>query len=164
MLASSALYVALGTANDPSDVGGVALDIRSEAEVRGAYYEMVAQVRERVPNAPINGVVVEPFVRGGRETIIGMSQDPSFGPVIMFGLAFVLSLSTSARSPTRHSHASVRCATLPRLMCASGEYFVAPGSLPYVGHSTRCACAAGTCTTLADASTSRAKTTTVRMR
>ncbi|HUF51169.1 MAG TPA: acetate--CoA ligase family protein, partial [Longimicrobiales bacterium] len=69
-----------------TDVGGVALDIRSESEVRSAYEEMVAQVRERVPGAPINGVVVEPFVRGGRETIIGMSQDPSFGPVIMFGL------------------------------------------------------------------------------
>ena len=69
-----------------TDVGGVALDVRSEDEVRTAFNVMVTRVRERMPDAHIDGVVVEHFVRGGRETIIGVSQDPSFGPVIMFGL------------------------------------------------------------------------------
>ena len=69
-----------------TDVGGVVLDIRSEDEVRSVFEQMIARVRERVPEARINGVAVERFVQGGRETIIGMSQDPSFGPVIMFGL------------------------------------------------------------------------------
>ena len=69
-----------------TDVGGVALDIRSEDEVRSAFEQMIARVRERVPGARIDGVVIEQFVKGGRETIIGMSHDPSFGAVIMFGL------------------------------------------------------------------------------
>jgi acyl-CoA synthetase (NDP forming) len=44
------------------------------------------RVRARHPDALIHGVTVERFVRGGRETIIGVSQDASFGPVLMFGL------------------------------------------------------------------------------
>jgi acetate---CoA ligase (ADP-forming) len=69
-----------------TDVGGVVLDIRSEDEVRTAFNVMVTRVGEQVPGAQIDGVIVEQFVRGGRETIIGVSQDPSFGPVLMFGL------------------------------------------------------------------------------
>jgi acetyl coenzyme A synthetase (ADP forming)-like protein len=69
-----------------TDVGGVVLDVRGEDEVRTAFNTMIARVREHAPDARIDGVVVERFVKGGRETIIGVSQDPSFGPVIMFGL------------------------------------------------------------------------------
>jgi acetate---CoA ligase (ADP-forming) len=69
-----------------TDVGGVVLDIRSADEVRTAFNVMLARVAEQVPGARIDGVIVEQFVKGGRETIIGVSHDPSFGPVVMFGL------------------------------------------------------------------------------
>jgi acetyltransferase len=69
-----------------TDAGGVALDLRTRAEVERAYQEMVERIRERAPDARVTGVTLEQYVRGGRETIIGMSQDPSFGPVLMFGL------------------------------------------------------------------------------
>jgi acetate---CoA ligase (ADP-forming) len=69
-----------------TDVGGVALDLRREEDVRAAFDALVQRVKQRQPEARIDGVTVERFVRGGRETIIGVSQDPSFGPVIMFGL------------------------------------------------------------------------------
>jgi acetate---CoA ligase (ADP-forming) len=69
-----------------TDVGGVALDLRTEDDVRTAFDAMLARVRQRQPAARIDGVTVERFVRGGRETIIGVSQDPAFGPVIMFGM------------------------------------------------------------------------------
>jgi acetate---CoA ligase (ADP-forming) len=69
-----------------TDVGGVVLDLRSEDDVRAAYDAMLQRVRSRQPDARIDGVTVERYVRGGRETIIGVSQDPSFGPVIMFGM------------------------------------------------------------------------------
>jgi len=69
-----------------TDVGGVVLDVRSAVAVHAAFTGMIARVRERMPDARINGVVVERYVSGGRETIIGVSQDPTFGPVIMFGL------------------------------------------------------------------------------
>jgi acetyltransferase len=69
-----------------TDVGGVALDLRTAEEVGRAYDDMVARVRAKLPDAEIEGVLLEQYVRGGRETIIGMTQDPSFGPVLMFGL------------------------------------------------------------------------------
>jgi acetate---CoA ligase (ADP-forming) len=69
-----------------TDAGGVALDLRSADDVRAAYDEMLKRVRDRRPDARVDGVTVERYVRGGRETIVGVSQDPSFGPVIMFGL------------------------------------------------------------------------------
>jgi acetate---CoA ligase (ADP-forming) len=69
-----------------TDVGGVALDLRDEAAVRDAFTGMMKRVQSKQPDARIAGVTVERYVRGGRETIIGVSQDPSFGPVIMFGL------------------------------------------------------------------------------
>ncbi len=69
-----------------SDVGGIALDLRTAEDVASAYEAMMARVREVAPGAGIEGVLVQSFVRKGRETIIGMSTDPSYGPVLMFGL------------------------------------------------------------------------------
>jgi len=69
-----------------TDVGGIAVDLRGEAEVRAAFEGILERVRAAAPGARIEGVRVERYVRGGRETIIGMTVDPSFGPVLMFGL------------------------------------------------------------------------------
>jgi acetate---CoA ligase (ADP-forming) len=69
-----------------SDVGGVAVDLRSEDEVREAFDRITESVRGHLPDARIEGVLVQPHVKGGRETIIGVTADPSFGPVLMFGL------------------------------------------------------------------------------
>ncbi len=69
-----------------TEVGGVALDLRDEEAVRGAWRWMMERVAEQEPDARIEGVLVTPFQRGGRELILGMNTDPSFGPVLMFGL------------------------------------------------------------------------------
>jgi len=69
-----------------TDVGGVELDLRTTDDVRAAFDRIVERVRVNAPGAGIEGVQVEQYVRGGRETIIGMSMDPAFGPVLMFGL------------------------------------------------------------------------------
>lgn len=69
-----------------TDVGGVVVDLRTEEEVRSAYVKMMKRIGEVEPDARIDGVLVERFVRGGTETIIGMAADPAFGPVLMFGL------------------------------------------------------------------------------
>lgn len=69
-----------------SDVGGVKVDLRSAEEVRDGYREIMERVREAQPDARVQGVLVEQFVKGGRETIIGVTTDPSFGPILMFGL------------------------------------------------------------------------------
>jgi len=69
-----------------SDVGGVAIDLRDEADLRRAYREVLARVRLEAPAARVDGVRIEQFVKDGIETIVGMSHDPTFGAVLMFGL------------------------------------------------------------------------------
>jgi acetyl coenzyme A synthetase (ADP forming)-like protein len=69
-----------------TDIGGVALNLRSGDEVRSAYQGVLTSVGRFMPEARIYGVTVYHMVPQGRETIIGMSQDIQFGPLVMFGL------------------------------------------------------------------------------
>ncbi|HXK33065.1 MAG TPA: acetate--CoA ligase family protein [Dehalococcoidia bacterium] len=73
-----------------SDVGGVALDLASAEEVAEAFDRVVASARQHEPNATIDGVAVQRMEKPGIEVIIGMTKDPQFGPVMMFGLGGVL--------------------------------------------------------------------------
>lgn len=70
-----------------SDVGGVALNLSSEAELQAAADAMLLRVRQRRPEARIDGFTVQPMIRRARahELIIGALTDPIFGPAIMFG-------------------------------------------------------------------------------
>jgi acetyl coenzyme A synthetase (ADP forming)-like protein len=73
-----------------SDVGGVIVGLQSAREVRGGYYEMMDRLAEGgVQAEQVEGVLVQQMVTGGREAIIGTLFDPSFGPLIMFGLGGV---------------------------------------------------------------------------
>ena len=69
-----------------TDVGGVRLGITSEVQLHEEYRELIRNVRERAPGAKVNGVLLQQMVSGGRETIVGISRDPSFGSLVMFGL------------------------------------------------------------------------------
>ena len=69
-----------------SDSGGVKLSLNNAAEVKKAYDEILKKVKRQYPKAAVHGVSVQKMVRPGTEVIIGTSQDPQFGPVIMFGL------------------------------------------------------------------------------
>jgi acyl-CoA synthetase (NDP forming) len=73
-----------------SDVGGVKLNLNSQKEVRAAFDEIVASAQQAVGDATIEGVSVQQMARPGVEVIIGMTKDPQFGPVLMFGLGGVL--------------------------------------------------------------------------
>ncbi len=70
-----------------SDVGGVALHLDDERELRSAAQDMLRHVTARAPQARIEGFTVQTMVeRGGdHELILGCSVDPIFGPVILFG-------------------------------------------------------------------------------
>jgi acetyl coenzyme A synthetase (ADP forming)-like protein len=68
------------------DVGGVRLNLQSEAEVKNAYDELMLQVKAAKPGAEIWGVLIQEMVRKGKETILGMKRDPHFGALLMFGL------------------------------------------------------------------------------
>jgi acetyl coenzyme A synthetase (ADP forming)-like protein len=69
-----------------SDAGGVITGIADEPALARAYDAMLATVRERVPEAVIEGVIVEEEVPPGLELIIGGKIDPAFGRVITFGM------------------------------------------------------------------------------
>jgi acetyltransferase len=69
-----------------SDIGGVKLNLNSAAEVKAAFTAMMDTIRTKAPNARIDGVYLEKMCERGREVIIGMTRDPQFGPMIMFGL------------------------------------------------------------------------------
>jgi acetyl coenzyme A synthetase (ADP forming)-like protein len=68
-----------------TDVGGVVLDVKSEDEVIGAFEGIRARLTKIGRQAEMQGVKVQPMVAAGIETIVGVTQDPSFGPLIMFG-------------------------------------------------------------------------------
>lgn len=68
-----------------TEVGGVTVDIRSDVEVKKAYAELRSRVGE-IKKGEKFSVVVQQMVTGAVETVIGMTTDPSFGPLIMFGL------------------------------------------------------------------------------
>jgi acetyltransferase len=71
-----------------SDVGGVAVGLEDEAELRAAFGRMTTEVPSRagIDAGDVEGVLVQKMVGRGKETIIGMTLDPQFGPVLMFGL------------------------------------------------------------------------------
>jgi acyl-CoA synthetase (NDP forming) len=69
-----------------TEVGGVAVGLRSEAEVRQAHAEMLERVAAKAPHAGIDGVIVAPMAQGVSELILGSRIDPVFGPVVMVGL------------------------------------------------------------------------------
>jgi acetyltransferase len=69
-----------------SDFGGVRVNLSSAEQVRDAFDLMMLRVQRRAPNAYIRGAFVEKMGTKGREVILGMTRDPQFGPMLMFGL------------------------------------------------------------------------------
>ncbi len=70
-----------------SDVGGVRLGLSSEAAVEAATADIIAHARAARPDARITGVIVQPMIirPKAHELIVGIADDPTFGPVIVFG-------------------------------------------------------------------------------
>jgi acyl-CoA synthetase (NDP forming) len=67
----------------------VKLNLRTEEEAARAFDEIRTSLAQKKPDARFEGVTVEPMVAGGIETIVGMTRDPLFGPVVLFGLGGV---------------------------------------------------------------------------
>jgi acyl-CoA synthetase (NDP forming) len=73
-----------------TDAGGVKLGLGTAGDVRAAFDEIVASAKKYAPEAQIDGVAVQRMAEPGVEVIVGMTTDPQFGPVLMFGLGGVL--------------------------------------------------------------------------
>lgn len=73
-----------------TDVGAIKLNIKDRKELEYAYHEIIDSVREKVPSARIEGIVVRSFIKEGVQVAVGMHRDDVFGPIIMFGSGGVL--------------------------------------------------------------------------
>ncbi|MBI4847526.1 MAG: acetate--CoA ligase family protein [Nitrospirae bacterium] len=69
-----------------TDVGGVKTGIKDRKEAGNAFMEITTGVKRRVPNALIMGVNIYQTVSGGKEVVLGISYDRTFGHMLMFGL------------------------------------------------------------------------------
>lgn len=69
-----------------SDFGGVRINLANAEQVRDAFDLMMVRIQRRAPNAHLRGGFVEKMGQRGREVILGMTRDPQFGPMLMFGL------------------------------------------------------------------------------
>ncbi len=73
-----------------TDIGAVRLNIVNDGQLAAAVADVVANSRAAAPEAKLSGVLVSEMVADGLETIIGVVNDASFGPVVAFGLGGVL--------------------------------------------------------------------------
>jgi acetate---CoA ligase (ADP-forming) len=74
-----------------SDAGGVRLNVSSVEEVKQEFCDILSNGRQFVADPDITGVLVTPMApKGGVEVIIGVVRDPTYGPVMMFGLGGIL--------------------------------------------------------------------------
>lgn len=85
-----AVKLVSSTLTHKTDVGGVRLNLASEAAARTAFEEIRSKLAATGQAEAMEGVLVQPMVRGGVEVMVGVTQDPLFGPLIAFGLGGVL--------------------------------------------------------------------------
>lgn len=69
-----------------TDVGGVLLSVQNEAAVREGFLELRKRSSAANAAATFRGVQIQQMVRSGQEVIVGVKRDPTFGPLVMFGM------------------------------------------------------------------------------
>jgi acyl-CoA synthetase (NDP forming) len=84
-----AVKLASTTLTHKTEVGGVVLDLESAEAVRDAFRAIERRLDDKGLRDQMQGVTLQPMVKDGVEVIVGMSHDPSFGPVLMYGLGGV---------------------------------------------------------------------------
>jgi acetyl coenzyme A synthetase (ADP forming)-like protein len=72
-----------------SDIGGVRVNLNGRRDVENAFFDITARVRNIAPAAHIYGVMIQEMIPKGKEIIIGITKDPQFGHMVMFGLGGV---------------------------------------------------------------------------
>jgi acetyltransferase len=71
------------------DIDGIRLGIGDEQQLTVAYEDIMENVQRRMPDAQVWGVELQEMITGGVETIVGVNRDPTFGPLLLFGLGGV---------------------------------------------------------------------------
>ena len=68
------------------DADGVRLNIQNLDQARQAYESIISSVKQYKPTADVKGILIEKMAKTGMEVILGVTRDPKFGPIVMFGL------------------------------------------------------------------------------
>jgi acetate---CoA ligase (ADP-forming) len=87
-----AVALKVQSANIPhkTEAGGVALNVSGGDAVRSAYDSVLTSAKHYAPDAHIEGVLVQPMAPPGREVIVGVTRDPTWGLMLMVGLGGIL--------------------------------------------------------------------------
>jgi len=110
-----------------SDVGGVKLNVASTEDVRDTFDLLTLRVGRRAPHAHLDGVYVEKMCGHGLQVILGVTCDPKFGPLLVFGLGGTFGPPQGPLLPfgSRHGGGSDADADRDPVLCASAKH---PGS------------------------------------
>ncbi len=84
-----AVKILSSTISQKTDVEGVILDCRSRGEVEKAFVRIGNNLKRIGKPEDMQGVIIQKMVQGGIEVIVGVTQHPAFGPLVMFGLGGV---------------------------------------------------------------------------
>ena len=93
-----------------TEAGAVALKLDTADAVRLAYERVRESAKRYAPSADIHGVLVQPMAAPGREVILGVNRDETFGPLLMLGLGgiHVEVLKDVAFAPVPLTHEAAR--------------------------------------------------------
>src|SRR4029077_13184836 len=69
-----------------TEAGGIVLGVLGETAVREAYERVLASTKRAYPEAAVQGILVQAMAPPGREIILGITRDSTFGPMLMVGL------------------------------------------------------------------------------
>ncbi len=102
-----------------TEAGAIELNVVGADATRAAHERVIAATKKYAPHARIDGVLVQPMARQGREVILGINRDPQWGPLLMVGLGGVLveALGDVALAPVPLDHTAAR-ALIARLKAA----------------------------------------------
>ena len=68
-----------------SEAGGVILNIENDLQLEEAYSSLMREIKLKEPAASIEGALIQEYIRGGIELLLGCKRDPTFGPILAFG-------------------------------------------------------------------------------
>jgi acetyl coenzyme A synthetase (ADP forming)-like protein len=84
-----ALKIVSDTISHKSDIGGVRLDLRDAPDVESAFGDLRRALEARGAQNSDDGVLVQQMIEGGVDTLVGLTRDPTYGPLVAFGLGGV---------------------------------------------------------------------------
>lgn len=135
-----------------TEAGVVRVGVQSLEDVAGAFEELLANARAYAPDARLNGISVQEYVEGGFEMVLGIKNDPTFGPAVIVGAGGIytevladvsMELAPVTKAAAEQMIAGLRCYPIlqgirgqePRDLAALRDAVVSLGELAWENRS-----------------------------